>query len=148
MMKKTEPKNTTQKKEESSKVSAQMLGKILDIGKVLASTSNNLVDLGKAKERTRQVVAEAHGKVAEAQEKTKQVEKDVNARITDIHRAHHQDVMVHELAMAKLQGEREDARARNSERERLLNKLLEEPSNEEQVALQYRALIDADKPRP
>ena len=60
MMKKTEPKNTTQKKEESSKVSAQMLGKILDIGKVLASTSNNLVDLGKAKERTRQVVAEAH----------------------------------------------------------------------------------------
>ena len=147
-MKKPAPKNTPQKRDATSIISNQMLGKILDIGKELASTRNNLVDLDKEKERTRQVVAEAHGKVAKAQEKTKQVEKDVNARITDIHRAHHQDVMEHELAMAKLQGEREDARARNSERERLLNKLLEEPSNEEQVAQQYRALIDADKPRP
>lgn len=147
-MKKPEPKKTPPKKEENSKISGQVLGKMMDIGKELASTGNNLIDWGKEKERTRQVVAGAHGKVAEAQEKTRQVEAEANARITGIHRDHHKDVMDHEHAMGKLQGEREDARARNRERERLLDNLLDKPDNKEQVAEQYRALIGADKPHP
>ncbi|MBI3145237.1 MAG: hypothetical protein HYZ18_08260 [Pseudogulbenkiania sp.] len=144
-MKKPGAKKTESKKEEGSKVTSQVLGKVLDIGKELASTGNNLIDWGKEKERTKQVVAEASGKVAEAKETTRQVELDANVRITDIHRNHHKDVMDHEHAMARLHGEREDARARNRERERLLDKLLDEPQNQEQVAEQYRALIAEDK---
>jgi len=144
-MKKPGAKKTEPKKEERSKITSQVLGKMFDIGKELASTGKNLIDLGKEKERTKQVVAEAQGKVAEAKETTRQVELDANVRITDIHRNHHKDVMDHEHAMARLQGEREDARARNRERERLLDKLLDEPQNQEQVAEQYRTMITESK---
>lgn len=144
-MKKPTPKNTPPAKDGGEKIPSQVLGKILDVGKGALSTGDSIVGLFKEKERTKQVLVEAAGKVAEAQEVTRQTVVKASVQITDIHRAHHENVMKHEHAMAMLQGQREDARVRNRASERLLDKLLEEPGNQEVLAEEYRATIANDK---
>lgn len=144
-MKKPTPKNTPPAKDGGGEIPGQVLGKILDVGKGALSTGDSIVGLFKEKERTKQVLAEAAGRVAEAKEITRQTVVNAGVQITDIHRAHHENVMKHEQAMAKLQGEREDARVRNRASERLLDKLLDEQGNKEILAEEYRATITSDR---
>jgi hypothetical protein len=144
-MKKADPKKSPP--ETGKAPSSNNIGKVLDIVKEVASTGNNLIDWGKEVQRTKQEEVKAYAQVAVAREATESDALDAEVRITEIHQRHFKDKMEHEQVMTGLQTKRENAASLNRQRERVLDKLLEDadkPENKAQLATSYRALLAAD----
>lgn len=125
-MKKPPEKKSSSKKDEGIKVTGQMIGKVLDIGKELASTGNNLIGLAKEIQHTKVAAINANAKVMVAKEATATAGINAATEVTRIHSDNHKDKMGHELEMARLQMERENMTALNRQRERVLDKMLQE----------------------
>lgn len=149
-MKKPSPKRDTQysdtKKNEGSKFNVHSMNKALDIGKQLVSTADSLVDLRKVVEKTKQTQIEADAEVAKAKEVTEQHRLNSVTKIAETLEKHASDCNLHEREMLRLQTERDNSASLNRQRERVLDKWLEDgQAGKAQLADQYRALTNEKK---
>jgi hypothetical protein len=149
-MKKPPPKKDTKssdtKKSEGSKFNAQSMNKILDIGKELVSTGASLIDLHKEGEKTKQTQIKADADVAKAKEVTEQHRLRAVTNIAETLQKHASECNLHEREMLRLQTERDNSVSLNRQRERVLDKWLEDgEASKAQLADQYRALTNEKK---
>jgi hypothetical protein len=148
-MKKPSPKNDTKngsKKNEGSKFNVQSMNKVLDIGKQLVSTGTSLVDLHTEMERTKQTQIKADADVAKAKEVTEQHRQRSRTDLAATFQKYASDCNLHEREMLRLQTERDNSASLNRQRERVLDKLLEDgEASKAQLADQYRALTNEKK---
>jgi len=149
-MKKPSPKKDTKssdtKKSEGSKINVQSTNKILDIGKELVSTGASLVDLHKEVEKTKQTQIKADADVAKAKEVTEQHCLRAVTKIAETLQKRASDCNLHEREMLRLQTERDNSLSLNRQRERVLDKWLEDgETSKAQLADQYRALSNEKK---
>lgn len=142
-MKKPTPKSSPQKKSKTDNVwSEKTAGKAMDFGKAGMSTIGDLADWGKEVQRTKQEYIKAQTQIAGAKEVTAQTRLRAEVDIMSIHRDHHKDKMEHERELQRLKNQRENDAALIHQRDRVLDKLLDNPEdNTPQLADSLRALL-------
>lgn len=142
-MKKPTPNSDPKKKGEASNPwSEKTVGKVMDVAKEGMSTIGNLTDWGKEVQHTKQAHIQAHAQIVGAKEVTEQTRLRAEVDITSIHRDHHKDKMEHERELQRLKNQRENDAALMHQRDRVLDKLLDDPrDNTPQLADSLRALL-------
>ena len=122
--------------------SAANVGKALDALKVAASTIGDIASVFAEEERTQQVLADANSQVRQAEEKTKQVEKQINAEIARIDVQVHKHNLKHVETMQRMSDAHAKEMRLHGQRERVLDKLLESPhGHPEQLVDGLRVLL-------
>ncbi|MEW9678493.1 hypothetical protein [Pseudomonas sp. TE50-2] len=142
-MKKAKPQktNTAEKAGDSEKVTMKKLDQMADIAKAAISVTGKLADWGKQTSITKASIEASKARVRAAEEKTKQVTWNAVQKMSETDRLRQKDANEHDQAMARLQMEHEQMMTLDRERERVLDKILEEPASLDQLAHSYRALI-------
>ncbi len=142
-MKKPNPKNNSRNKgEASSPWTEATIGKTLDVAKASMSSIGSLVDLGKEVQRTKQVEINAAVHIKQAVEKTEQTRIQAVKDTVAIQRDHFKDRMEHEREMQRLKDQREKDAALIRQRDRVLDKLLDNSEgNMPQLADSLRVLL-------
>lgn len=151
MKKPTRPKATPVEKNsvDSEKIGLKKLDvakEVFKIGGEAVKVSSKFADWGKQAQVTKGVVAASHAKVDEAREKTKQIALDAQTKIENTDRVRQQDAQTHVQKMAELQLQYEQMTSLNRDRERVLDKMLEERTSTESLVHSYCALIASSKP--
>lgn len=128
------------------KVSTATVGKALDAVKAGASAIGDIAGVFAEKQRTRQVEAQAHMQIRQAEETTKQVAIQAYAEIAAINAQVHGRNLDHAEAMQRMSDAHTMEMARHEQRERVLDKLLESPAGgPEQLVDGLRALLPDDR---
>ncbi|GKT17145.1 hypothetical protein AVHY2522_14220 [Acidovorax sp. SUPP2522] len=142
-MKKPVPKHDPKKKGEASTPwNDKTVGKVLDVAKQGMSSIESLADLGKEVQRTKQIEIKATVQITQAVEKTEQTRINADRQIADIHRSHFKDRMEHEREMQRLNNQATNDAALIRQRDRVLDKLLDNPGDETpQLADSLRVLL-------
>lgn len=142
-MKKPVPKNDPKKKGEASTPwNEKTVGKVLDVAKQGMSSIGSIADLGKEVQRTKQIEIKAAVQITQAVEKTEQTRINASRQIADIHRSHFKDRMEHEREMQRLNNQATNDAALIRQRDRVLDKLLDNPGDETpQLADSLRVLL-------
>lgn len=142
-MKKPTPKSDTKKKSENSNPwTDKTVGKALDVAKEGMSSIGSLADWGKEVQRTKQAEIKATVEITQAVEKTTQTRIKAVTDIAAIQGNHFKDRMEHELEIQRLKNQREKDAALIRQRDRVLDKLLDNPGdNTHQLADSLRTLL-------
>lgn len=126
--------------------------KELEVAKELAKGGVEIVklggkfaDLGKQVQITKAAVSQSSAKIEEAREKTRQTAIDAYARIEETRRLRQQETDKHKVEMAELQLRYEQMTSLNRDRERVLDRVLEETADTELLMQSYCALIPPSK---
>lgn len=106
------------------------------------SSIGSLADWGKEVQRTKQAEIKATVEITQAVEKTTQTRIKADTDIAAIHRNHFKDRMEHEREIQRLKNQRENDAALIRQRDRVLDKLLDNPGdNTPQLADSLRVLL-------
>lgn len=129
-----------------SNASAANVGKALDALKVGASTIGDIAGVFAEKQRTLQALADGHSQVRQAEEKTKQVEKQIDEEIARIDAQVHGRNLDHVETMQRMRDAHAKEMGLHRQRERVLDALLESSHNRpEQLVDGLRALLPDDR---
>lgn len=142
-MKKAKPQKTAsdEKAGGSEKIALKKLDQTIAIVKAGVTTAGKIADWGKQAEVSKASIEDSRARVLVAEEKTQQVAWDAAQKMREIDRLRLKDANEHTEAMARLQMEYEQMMTLDRERERVLDKMLEEPTSLDELAHSYRALI-------
>lgn len=142
-MKKPAPKSDPKKKGEASNPwTEKTVGKVMDVAKEGMSTIGSLADWGKEVQRTRQAEINAAAQITQAIENTEQARIKAGVDIAGIRRDHSNNIMEHECEMQRLKNQRDNDAALIRQRDRVLDKLLDNPGdNTPQLADSLRVLL-------
>ncbi|EPG9352135.1 hypothetical protein IPC29_06600 [Pseudomonas aeruginosa] len=128
-----------------AKEAVKVRGEALKVAGEALKAVGKFSDWGKQAQITKAAVSASHAKIEEAREKTKQAELDAKAKIEETTRLRQKDAQSHTQEMAKLQLQYEQMISLNRDRERVLDKMLEDPENTELLVQSYCALIPPPK---
>jgi hypothetical protein len=147
-MKKPEPKKTSPKTEstgDSEKFRAQKFGHIADLTKAALNTAGKAMDWSKQADVTKAAIAESNAKIEAAREATAQVALKTIDEMDKTDRLRTQDAQDHQRKMAALKIDHDLMQSLNRDRERVLDRILEDSVSPELLAQNYRALIPPTK---
>lgn len=150
-MKKPGSRTTSTKKDDGTstgnKNNSQIVGKALDLGKEALKTGGTVAELFKERQRTEQVRITTQGQVEQAKEVTRRAESQAKVDMASIYSDHLKDIRQHEREMYALETARTESANLNHQRERVLDKMLNEPASQEKLVETLYELIPADKKR-
>jgi hypothetical protein len=142
LMKKPGPKSDHKEGDSSNRWSQTNVGKALDLANKGMSTVGHVTDWAKEKQRTEQTRLKSQVQLTEAVEKTAQARIDADAKIFGVYRDHFKNEMDHKLEMQRLADERVNSAALIRQRDKVLDKLLDNPGDQpQQLADSLRALL-------
>jgi hypothetical protein len=142
-MKKAKPQktNTAEKTGDSEKVTMKKLDQVTGVAKAAFSATGKFADWGKQTSVTKASIEASKERIRVAEEKTEQVALGAAQKMYETDRLRQKDANEHEQAMARLQMAHEQMMTLDRERERVLDRILEEPTSLDQLAHSYQALI-------
>lgn len=139
--------SSSEQKKNDSKFTSQVIGKGLDLAKEVVRAGGAVLELQQEKERTKQAQVNANRDIEKAREGTKQVIAETCGKIAALQQADLDSERAHEEKMAELQMQDKALTSRLHQQERVLHKILETADSPAQLVDGYRALlISPNKP--
>lgn len=129
-----------------TKEAVKVRGEALKVGGEALKAVGKFADWGKQTQVTKAAVSASNAKIEDSREKTKQAALNANTKIEETNRLRQKDAQSHTQEMAKLQLQYEQMSSLNRDRERVLDKMLDEASSPELLLHSYCALIPSSKP--